>query len=284
MSAICLDGKKLASEHEKVLRPRVEKLSDALGVQPVLATIVAGNDSASHTYVRMKAMACERVGLMPRRIVLPEDISTEALLDTITQLNNDAHVYGILLQHPVPSQVDGRRCFDAIDARKDVDGVCCLGFGRMSMNLPAWGSATPTGIMRLLRHYRIPLRSKHAVVIGRSPILGKPMAMMLLGADCTVTVCHSQSKDIDKLVGQADIVVAALGKARWVQSEWIAKGAVVIDAGYHAQGCGDINLEGIESIASAYTPVPGGVGPMTINTLIDQTVLAVEQRHVGDKP
>lgn len=276
MSVIKLDGKALAQECEQALRPRVAKITKTLGVAPVLATIIVGNDSASHTYIRMKGKACERVGIDPKPIALSENTSTEALLEMIGILNADPKVYGILLQHPMPNKIHERSCFDVIDPRKDVDGVSCLGFGRMTMGLAAWGSATPTGIIRLLKHYKIPLKSKHAVVIGRSPILGKPMAMMLLNEDCTVTVCHSHTKNLERIVHNADIVVAALGKPKWVQSSWLRKGAVVIDAGYHATACGDIDLENIESIASAYTPVPGGVGPMTINTLISQTVQAAE--------
>lgn len=281
MGALKLDGKQLAAEREQALRVQVTQLCDALGAAPVLATIVVGDDSASHTYVRMKGLACERVGLEPRRIALPANTSTEQLLATITELNADSSVYGILLQHPVPEQIDERRCFDAIDIAKDVDGVSCLGFGRMTMGLPAWGSATPTGIMELLRHYRVALGGKHAVVIGRSAILGKPMAMMLLNEHCTVTICHSHTAGLDKLVASADVVVAALGKPRAIRSEWITKGAVVIDAGYHPERCGDIDLDGIEGTASAYTPVPGGVGPMTISALISQTVRAAQQTLNG---
>jgi methylenetetrahydrofolate dehydrogenase (NADP+)/methenyltetrahydrofolate cyclohydrolase len=225
----------------------------------------------------MKIRACERVGILSKRIALATETSTDALLEVIETLNQDNEVYGILLQHPVPSQIDERRCFDSILASKDVDGVGCLGFGRMSMGVHAWGSATPAGIMRLLEHYRLPLSGKHAVVVGRSPILGKPMAMMLLAANCTVTVCHSHTVNVDEIIQSGDIVVAALGKPRWVKSEWLRKGVIAIDAGYHAQGCGDMDLIRIDSIASAYTPVPGGVGPMTINTLISQTVDAAEQ-------
>ena len=167
--------------------------------------------------------------------------------------------------------------FDAISLAKDVDGVTCLGFGRMSMGEQAYGSATPQGIMTLLNHYQIPLEGKHAVVVGRSAILGKPMAMMLLAANATVTICHSRTQNLAELIKQADIVVGAVGKPQFIKSEWIKDGAVVVDAGYHAGGVGDIELAGIIERASAYTPVPGGVGPMTIATLMTQTVMAAEK-------
>ena len=178
----------------------------------------------------------------------------------------------------MPSQIDERACFDAIAAEKDVDGVTCLGFGRMAMNKPAYGSATPQGIMRILEAYNIELAGKHAVVVGRSPILGKPMALMLLNANATVTICHSKTEDLPSLIKQADILVGAVGRPEFIKADWIKDGAVVVDAGYHPGGLGDIELEPIVESASAYTPVPGGVGPMTINTLILQCVMAAEKK------
>jgi methylenetetrahydrofolate dehydrogenase (NADP+)/methenyltetrahydrofolate cyclohydrolase len=182
------------------------------------------------------------------------------------------------LQHPVSPHIDERKCFDRISVDKDVDGVTALGFGRMTMNEPAYGSATPAGIMRLLRHYDIPLEGKHAVVIGRSPILGKPVAMMLLNANATVTICHSKTSALQTIVQQADIVVAAVGKAAFIKGAWIKAGAVVVDAGYHPGNVGDVELSAaVIEKCSAYTPVPGGVGPMTIATLIAQTIEAAEK-------
>ena len=182
-----------------------------------------------------------------------------------------------MLQHPVPSQINERQCFDAIDLNKDVDGVTCLGFGNMSMGLPAFGSCTPAGIMRLLDHHEIEIQGKNAVVVGRSPILGKPMAMMLLNKNATVTICHSRTQHIEDIIKQADILVGAVGIPRFIKHEWIKEGAVVVDAGYHPEKCGDIDLDNIELKASAYTPVPGGVGPMTINTLILQTLQSAQK-------
>jgi len=211
-------------------------------------------------------------------VVLPEATTTAELLAKIDELNADPDVHGILLQHPVPHQIDERAAFDRIAVTKDVDGVTTQGFGLMAMGEPAYGSATPAGIMRLLAHYDIGLRGMHAVVIGRSPILGKPMALMLLNADCTVTVCHSRTGDLPALVRQADLVVAAVGRPRFVAGDWVKDGAVIVDAGFHpAERVGDVDLDAAAPRSHAFTPVPGGVGPMTINTLILQTLEAAER-------
>ena len=278
MPAIILDGKALAQETEQTLARRVAALKDKSGGQPpILATILVGDDPASATYVKMKGNACRRVGMDSLQVEMPASTSTADLLSKIAELNANPQVHGILLQHPVPAQIDERACFDAIELGKDVDGVTCLGFGRMSMGEPAYGCATPKGIMRLLQAYEIPLEGRHAVVVGRSPILGKPMAMMLLNANATVTICHSRTRDLAQLVGQADIVVGALGKPEFIRADWIRDGAVVVDAGYHPGGVGDIELAPLSERVAAYTPVPGGVGPMTINTLIYQSVEAGEK-------
>ncbi len=278
--ATVLDGKALAKSIESELSARVETLKQKTGRTPILATILVGDDPASATYVRMKGNACQRVGMDSMRVEMPKDTTTDELLAKIDELNANPDVHGILLQHPVPAQIDERACFDHISLDKDVDGVTCLGFGRMSMGESAYGSCTPQGIMHLLTHYGIELEGKHAVVVGRSAILGKPMAMMLLNANCTVTICHSRTKNLAEYVASADIVVGAVGVPELIKKSWIKQGAVVVDAGFHPTdngGCGDIELDGIEAIASAYTPVPGGVGPMTINTLIRQTVEAAEK-------
>ena len=274
--SIILDGKALAQSTEKELAERVLKINKEKGFVPILATILVGSDPASGTYVKMKGNACERVGMKSLKVELNETTTTEELLVKIAELNNNPEVHGILLQHPVPDQIDERLCFDAIDIAKDVDGVTSLGFGKMAMNEPAFGSCTPQGIMRLLEHHEIEISGKHAVVVGRSPILGKPMAMMLLNKHATVTICHSRTKNLEEHVLSADIVVGAVGIPKFIQSKWVKNGAVVIDAGYHPEKCGDIDLEPLIDSCSAYTPVPGGVGPMTINTLILQTVEACE--------
>jgi len=279
MSALILDGKSLANKTEAELSQRVAALKQANnGQAPILATILVGSDPASGTYVKMKQNACKRIGMESIAVELSEQTTTEQLLDKINELNANPDCHGILLQHPVPSQIDERACFDAIAAEKDVDGVTCLGFGRMAMNEPAYGSATPQGIMRILEAYDIELSGKHAVVVGRSPILGKPMALMLLNANATVTICHSKTQDLPNLIKQADILVGAVGRPEFIKADWIKDGAVVVDAGYHPGGLGDIELEPITQSASAYTPVPGGVGPMTINTLILHCVMAAEKK------
>lgn len=285
MTATVLDGKAYAKQMEAELAERVAKLKQHSGRTPILATILVGDDPASATYVKMKGNACQRVGMDSLKVAMPQATTTEQLLAKIAELNNNPDVHGILLQHPVPSQIDERACFDAIALAKDVDGVTCLGFGNMAMGEPAYGSCTPQGIMYLLEKNGVELAGKHAVVVGRSAILGKPMAMMLLNANCTVTICHSHTQNLPELVKQADIVVGAVGKPELIKKDWIKSGAVVVDAGFHPRthadgtsgGVGDIELTGIEAIASSYTPVPGGVGPMTINTLIRQTVEAAEK-------
>ena len=271
-----MDGKRLALSSEDELKMRVAALLEKKNFVPILATILVGSDPASATYVKMKGNACERIGMKSIKVELDSDTTTEELLSKINELNSNPEVHGILLQHPVPDQIDERLCFDAIDIKKDVDGVTCLGFGNMSMGEKAFGSCTPQGIMRLLHEYKIEIAGKHAVVVGRSPILGKPMAMMLLNENATVSICHSKTTNLEEHLIKADIIVGAVGIPKFIKSNWIKDGAVVIDAGYHPEKCGDIDLEGIIDRCSAYTPVPGGVGPMTINTLILQTVEACE--------
>lgn len=274
---LLLNGRELAQEIERCLKVRVAALIEKTGRVPILATILVGDDPASATYVRMKGNACLRVGLESRRIELDNDVSTNGLLAQIEKLNTDTSVQGILLQHPVPNQIDERKCFDAIALAKDVDGVTSSGFGRLCTNQSTFGSATPSGIMRLLSHYEIGIEGRHAVIVGRSAILGKPMAAMFLNANATVTVCHSRTRDLPSLVRNADIIVGAVGKPHFIRDSWIRDGAVIIDAGYHANAIGDIEPPLYPERLCAYTPVPGGVGPMTIATLIAQCVIAAEK-------
>ena len=277
MPSKILDGKALAQLAEEDIKVSVSKLKEK-GITPTLATILVGLDPASATYVKMKQNACARLGMDSIAVELSKDTTTEELLEAIEKLNADSNVHGILLQHPVPSQINERQCFDAISVEKDVDGVTCIGFGQMTMGENAFGSCTPAGIMRMLDHYEVEISGKNAVVVGRSPILGKPMAMMLLNKNATVTICHSRTANLKEHIQNADILVGAVGVPRLIQKDWIKNGAVVIDAGYHpAEKCGDIDLADIDSIASAHTPVPGGVGPMTINTLIFNTLLAAQK-------
>jgi methylenetetrahydrofolate dehydrogenase (NADP+)/methenyltetrahydrofolate cyclohydrolase len=274
---IILDGKTLAKQVEEELMIRVQKIKDKVKETPALATIIVGDNPASVTYVKMKGNACVRVGIEPLKIEMPEHTTTEQLLAKIKELNDNPRVHGILLQHPVPAQIDEQLCFNSISLAKDVDGVNTSTFGRMTMGLESFKSATPLAILSILKHYKIPMEGKEAVVVGRSPILGKPVAMMLLNENATVTICHSRTKNLPEIVKRADIVVGAVGKAKFIQGDWIKEGAVLMDAGYNPGNVGDIDLDNAAPKSSAYTPVPGGVGPMTIVSLISQTVEAAEK-------
>ena len=277
MATTIMDGKILASDSERSLVHRVNELKNK-GISPCLATVLVGDDPASATYVKMKQNTCKRLGIKSLAVELASNTSTEELLKKISELNSDHLVHGILLQHPVPKQIDERKCFNHIDVAKDVDGVTTMGFGNMTMGVGAYGSCTPQGFMRILIHYNVELSGLNAVVVGRSPILGKPMSMMLLNKNATVTICHSRTKDLSAIVKNADLVVAAVGIPKFIKNSWLKNGVILIDAGYHPkENCGDVDLTDIEKIAHAYTPVPGGVGPMTINTLMLQTIEAAEK-------
>ncbi len=272
-----IDGKAYAREVEAEIRALVQDIIAKTGKTPVLATILVGNNPASVTYVRMKGNACARVGMLSRKVELPESTTTQELLEVINTLNRDPEVCGILLQHPVPAHIDERACFDTISLEKDVDGVTTAGFGRAAMGLDAFCSATPLAIVSLLKRYNIPLEGREAVVIGRSPILGKPVAALLLNENATVTIAHSKTRNLPDIVRRADIVVAAVGKPLFVKEAWIKEGAVLMDAGYNAGNVGDIDLEACIPHCSAYTPVPGGVGPVTIAMLMKQTAAAAQK-------
>lgn len=280
MSSIILDGKALATRIEEKLKERVTKIIEKTGITPILATIIVGNDVASVTYVRMKGNACRRVGIEPLKVELPESTTTEQLLEEIYKLNRDDRVCGILLQHPVPKQIDEQKCFNSIDIDKDVDGVNVASFGAVTMGIRGYRSATPYGIITILKEYAISLEGKHAVVIGRSAILGKPVAMLLLNENATVTICHSKTVNLPDIVKTADIVVAAVGRPEFVKADWVKEGAVLVDAGYNAGNIGDIDLKNSAIKSSAYTPVPGGVGPMTITMLMSQTVDSAERKYL----
>ncbi|MCE9597328.1 MAG: bifunctional 5,10-methylene-tetrahydrofolate dehydrogenase/5,10-methylene-tetrahydrofolate cyclohydrolase [Spirochaetia bacterium] len=269
-----LDGKAVSESIRADLKARIA----ALGGKPtVLATILVGNNPASETYVKMKGKACEAIGMTSKKIQLPENCTTDMLLRIIDECNSDPKIRGILLQHPSPTQIDERAAFDRIAIEKDVDGVTAFGFGRMSLGIPSYPACTPAGIMRLLDAYNIELSGLHAVVVGRSPILGKPMAQLLLNRDCTITVCHSRTKDLPGHVKQADLVVAACGKPEFIQGDWIKPGAIVVDAGYNPGNVGDVDFKACAERASYITPVPGGVGPMTITMLLAHTVESAEK-------
>lgn len=277
-----IDGKALAAKVLDQAAAKVQRIKADTGVTPGLATVLVGEDPASATYVRMKGKRCETAGMRSIRVAMPTDTSTEQLVMKITELGEDPDIHGILLQHPVPDQIDERAGFEAIPLNKDVDGVTATGLGRMWLGVETFGSCTPAGIMKLLDAYEIDLKGKQAVVIGRSAILGKPMAAMLLARHATVTICHSRTRDLGEVVRRADIVVAAVGRAKFVQGDWIKPGAVVLDAGYNEGNVGDVDFDAAVERASLITPVPGGVGPMTIATLIDNTAdAAMRQLGVG---
>ncbi len=276
--AVILDGASLAREIMAETAGRAARFATRYGRRPSLAAVLVGSDPASITYVAMKQRRCAAVGIASRLVELPSEVSTSEVVDRIDGLSADPQIDGILVQHPVPSNVDERAAFEAIDRQKDVDGVTMHSFASMAFGLPGFASCTPGGILRLLDEYGIDPSGRHAVVIGRSPILGKPVGMLLLARDATVTFCHSRTCDLPRIVGTADIVVAAVGRPNFVRGGWLKPGAVVIDAGYYQGGVGDVHFEEARSVASAITPVPGGVGPMTIAVLLDQTVAAATMR------
>ncbi len=272
-------GKPVADSIMQTTAARVANIKAKTGKTVCLATVLVGEDPASHTYIRMKHNRCEQAGIASRHIKLDDSTTTEQLVATITELGADPDVHGILLQHPVPKQIDERAAFEAIPVAKDVDGVTYGSFSRMWFDEPGcFPSCTPQGIMLLLESANIDLSGKHAVVIGRSPILGKPMAGLLLAKNATVTICHSRTKDLPQMVKQADIVVAAVGKPEFVQGDWLKEGAIVMDAGYNPGNVGDVHFDSAAKVASLITPVPGGVGPMTLAVLMQQTSLAAAQQ------
>ncbi len=277
MNARILDGRATAAKTLARVRDDVTEFVAKYDRTPVLATVLVGDDPASHTYVRMKANRCAETGMTSRRVELPETATTDEVVARVRELSADPDVDGILVQHPVPSHVDERAVFEAIDPAKDVDGVTYASFAAMALGEPTFASATPGGIMALLDAYDVRLAYRQAVVIGRSPILGKPMGMLLLARDATVTFCHSRTIDLAAHVGEADVVVAAVGRPGLIRGKWIKQGAVVVDAGY-ADNAGDVEYAVAAERASLITPVPGGVGPMTIATLLAQTVTAARGR------
>ncbi|CAH1195345.1 Bifunctional protein FolD protein [Paenibacillus allorhizoplanae] len=273
---VILDGNRVATDMKEALKGRINQLAGK-GIIPCLATILVGGDPSSATYVKMKGNACKRLGIRSIRIELPEHTSTADLIAEIQKLNVDPSVHGILLQHPVPHHIDERAAFEAIGIEKDVDGVTTLGFAQNAFGFANFPSCTPAAILAIMDYYRISMEGKHAVVIGRSPILGKPVSMMLLNRNATVTTCHSKTANLEEMIRLADIVVAAVGKPKFVQGDWIKQGAVVLDAGYNEGNIGDVDYEACKERASAITPVPAGVGPVTIATLLKHTVDAAEK-------
>jgi methylenetetrahydrofolate dehydrogenase (NADP+) / methenyltetrahydrofolate cyclohydrolase len=272
MVAELMDGRALAREIETEAAKRAAELTAATGVTPCLATVIVGEDPASVTYVRMKQNRSKGAGIASLHVGLPELSTTAELVEVIGGLSADPDVHGILLQHPVPAHIDERAAFEAISPVKDVDGVTMHSFAAMAFGYPGFASATPGGIMRLLDAYHVDPEGKHAVVIGRSPILGKPVGMLLLARNATVTYCHSRTADLPSIARTADILVAAVGRPEFVRGDWIKPGAVVLDAGYNPGNVGDVAFAQAREAASLITPVPGGVGPMTIAVLLSQAV------------
>jgi methylenetetrahydrofolate dehydrogenase (NADP+)/methenyltetrahydrofolate cyclohydrolase len=276
-----MDGTDLARRIVETSAAAAEDIRRRTGVSPCLATVLVGEDPASVTYVRMKQARCAKAGIRSRHVALPASVSTSGLVEAVTALSEDPDVHGILLQHPVGAHIDERAAFEAIAPDKDVDGVTMHSFAAMGFGLPGFLSCTPGGIMRLLDEYEVDLTGKHAVVVGRSPILGKPVGMLLLGRDATVTYCHSRTVDLPSIVREADVLVAAVGRPRFLRGADIKPGAVVIDAGYNPGNIGDVDFDTARQRASLITPVPGGVGPMTIAVLLAQTVDAAARQLIG---
>jgi len=282
VAAQILDGASVAKEIRAELAKEVERLKREKGVAPRLAVILVGEDPASVTYTRMKKKACEAAGMISDLIELPADSSQQQVEAVIARLNADRGVHGIMVQHPVPSHLDELAILSTVAVEKDVDGISMQSLGRLVLGTEDYVSCTPLGIVTLLERYGIPLKGKEAVVVGRSIILGKPVALALLERHATVTICHSRTVDLAQVVGRADIVVAAIGKAELIKGSWIKPGAVVVDAGYNKvegrdKDVGDVEYEAAAERASWITPVPGGVGPMTIAMLLSQTVKGAEK-------
>ncbi|WP_117214226.1 bifunctional 5,10-methylenetetrahydrofolate dehydrogenase/5,10-methenyltetrahydrofolate cyclohydrolase [Allorhizocola rhizosphaerae] len=279
-----MSGTDIARGIVETAAARAAAFAQAHGRKPCLATVIVGDDPASVTYVRMKRNRSAQAGIDSRHVALPAETTTGQLVAAIGELSTDPGVDGILLQHPVPAHIDERAAFEAIDPAKDVDGVTMHSFAAMAFGEPGFHCATPGGIMRLLDAYGVKPAGRHAVVIGRSPILGKPVGMLLLARDATVTYCHSKTVDLPAIVGTADILVAAVGRPEFVRGEHLKDGAVVVDAGYNPGNVGDVHFTSAAQKASLITPVPGGVGPMTIAVLLEQTVTAALTRTAPRTP
>lgn len=278
MSAQILDGKLLSAKIREEIAEGVKQLKP-FGVIPKLSVILVGEDPASVTYTRMKKKACEKIGMISDLITFPANTSQEEIEAKIDELNKDNSVHGIMVQHPVPGHLDELAILSKVDIKKDVDGISSHSLGNLCLGTAEYVSCTPLGIVTLLERYNIPIAGKNAVVIGRSIILGKPVALALLERNATVTICHSKTQNLADIVRNADIVVAAIGRAEFIKGDWIKEGAVVIDAGYNKvegrdSDVGDVEFAAAAQRASWITPVPGGVGPMTITMLLWQTLLS----------
>ena len=274
-----IDGKDLAKKIRKELKNKVNFLKEK-GINPKLAVIMVGDNSSSEVYVRNKSKACEKVGIDFEEYLFDKDITEETLLETIDKLNNDNSIHGILLQSPVPSHIDINKAFRRISPEKDVDGFNPVNVGNLTIGEDCFISCTPYGIIKMLEEYNIETEGKDAVILGRSNIVGKPMIQCMLSKNSTVTVCHSRTKNIEEKIKRADILIAAIGKEKFVKENMVKEGAVVIDVGINrledGSIVGDVDFENISKKASYITPVPGGVGPMTIAMLLNNVVKAAE--------
>lgn len=285
-----IDGKATAAEIKKEIAEEVERIVAAGGKRPHLAAVLVGHDGGSETYVHNKMLACEACGFRSSLIRFEADVTEEALLQCVDRLNNDADVDGFIVQLPLPAHISEQKVIEAIDYRKDVDGFHPVNVGRMAIGLPCYISATPKGILELLKRYAVETSGKKCVVLGRSNIVGKPMAQLMMQknyGDATVTVCHSRSRDLKKECREADILIAAIGSPAFVTADMVKEGATVIDVGTtrvpdatRPSGfrlCGDVDFESVAPRCAAITPVPGGVGPMTICMLIQNTLSAAKK-------
>jgi methylenetetrahydrofolate dehydrogenase (NADP+)/methenyltetrahydrofolate cyclohydrolase len=280
VSARAIDGKALAQRFRQEFAVRVDRLK-AAGTTPGLAVVIVGDDPASKVYVRNKALACEQVGMHSEVHALSGETPQRELIGFVRRLNEDPAIHGILVQLPLPRHIDSRAVLEAIDPDKDVDGFHYRNVGALVVGEAAFYPCTPWGVMKMLEEEGVAVAGKHAVVVGRSTIVGKPMAMLLLNASATVTICHSRTPDLAAMTRQADILVAAVGRARMITADMVKPGAVVIDVGINrlpdGKLAGDVDYEGVARVASLITPVPGGVGPMTIAMLLGNTVRSAER-------
>ena len=280
MTAKILDGNALAQKLRADFKTRAEALA-VRGTRPGLAVILVGEDPASQVYVRNKVAACEKAGFHSEKIVYAPDVAPQVVLDRIAELNADPKIHGILVQLPLPKHFDSDAVLEAIAVEKDVDGFHAENVGALMQGQPRFIPCTPYGVMKFFEEAGVDLKGKETVVIGRSNIVGKPMAMLLLHAGATVTVCHSQTQDLLFQTRRADVLVAAIGKPKFVTAAMVKPGAVVIDVGINrlpdGKLCGDVDFDGVKEVAAAITPVPGGVGPMTITMLLANTLEAAER-------
>ena len=275
-----IDGKLLAKKIRKELKEEVNTLKKD-GINPKLAVIMVGNNPASSVYVRNKSKACEKVGIEFEDFLFDENETEEKLLETIEKLNNDDSIHGILLQSPLPKHININKAFNSISPKKDVDGFHPVNVGKLSIGEDSFISCTPYGIVKMFEEYNIETEGKNAVILGRSNIVGKPMIQCMLNKNATVTVCHSKTKNIEEITRKADIIIAAIGKPKFVKENMVKDGAVIIDVGINRMDdgsiCGDVDFENVSKKASYITPVPGGVGPMTIAMLLNNVVKAAKK-------